>query len=72
LLDKIEKRPVRLVGISLSGFSETPNLQMTLFESGKDEDKLNDALLNLQKKYGRRIVKTASELRAEKRIGEQN
>jgi DNA polymerase-4/DNA polymerase IV (DinB-like DNA polymerase) len=72
LLDKIEKRPVRLVGISLSGFSETPNLQMTLFESEKDDEKLNDVLLNLQKKYGRSIVKTASELRAEKRIGEQS
>lgn len=74
LLDKIEKRPVRLVGISLSGFSETPNLQMTLFDSGQDDhhNKLNDAMLNLQKKYGRGIVKTASELRAEKRVGEQD
>jgi len=70
LLDKIEKRPVRLVGISLSGFSDTPNLQMSLFDSGEDNshEKLSDAMMKLQKKYGRGIVKTADELRAEKRV----
>jgi len=70
LLDKIEKRLVRLVGISLSGFSDTPNLQMSLFDSGEDDnhDKLSDAMMKLQQKYGRGIVKTASELRAEKRV----
>jgi len=70
LLDKIEKCPVRLVGISLSGFSDTPNLQMSLFDSGEDNqhDKLDDALMKLQVKYGRGIVKTASELRAVKRV----
>jgi DNA polymerase-4/DNA polymerase IV (DinB-like DNA polymerase) len=70
LLNKIEKRPVRLVGISLSGLSDTPCLQMTLFDSGEDgnHDKLTYAMMKLQVKYGRRIVKTASELRAEKRV----
>jgi DNA polymerase-4/DNA polymerase IV (DinB-like DNA polymerase) len=69
LLDKIEKRPVRLVGISLSGFSDTPNLQMSLFDSGEDSyEKLSGAMMKLQKKYGRGIVKTADELRAEKRV----
>lgn len=74
LLDKIEKRPVRLVGISLSSLSTSPNLQMTLFDSGKDDqqDKVGDAMMKLQMKYGRSIVKTASELRAEKRVGEQD
>jgi DNA polymerase-4/DNA polymerase IV (DinB-like DNA polymerase) len=70
LVDKIEKRPIRLVGISLSGFSDTPNLQLSLFDSGEDDnhDKLSDAMMKLQQKYGRGIVKTASELRAEKRV----
>ena len=70
LLDKIEKRPVRLVGISLSGFSDTPDLQMSLFDSGEydNHDKLSDAMMKLQQKYGQGIVKTASELRAEKRV----
>jgi len=70
LLDKIEKRPIRLVGISLSGFSDTPNLQLSLFDTGEDDnhDKLSDAMMKLQQKYGRGIVKTASALRAEKRV----
>ena len=70
LLDKIEKRLVRLVGISLSGFSDTPDQQMTLFDSGDNgqHDKLSESMMKLQIKYGRDIVKTASELRAEKRV----
>jgi len=70
LLNKIEKRPVRLVGISLSGFSDTPNLQLSLFDSGGEDNhgKLTDAMMKLQQKYGKGIVKTASELRAEKRV----
>jgi len=70
LLDKIEKRPVRLVGISLSGFSDTPDQQMSLFDSGDNSqhDKLSESMMKLQLKYGRGIVKTAGELRAEKRV----
>jgi DNA polymerase-4/DNA polymerase IV (DinB-like DNA polymerase) len=72
LLDKIERRPIRLIGISLSGFTNTPNMQMSLFDTGKDlqQDKLGDALMKLQVKYGRGIVKPASVLQAEKRIYE--
>jgi hypothetical protein len=46
---------------------------MNLFDAGQDDHhgKLNNALLRVQKKYGRNIIKTASELRAEKRVGEQ-
>ena len=85
LLDKIERRPIRLIGITLSNFTTSPNMQMSLFDAGegwpfpsgtvrpciRDEQKikLDDALLRLQKKYGRSIVKTASVLDAEKRIG---
>jgi DNA polymerase-4/DNA polymerase IV (DinB-like DNA polymerase) len=74
LLDKIERRPVRLVGITLSNFTPSPNMQMSLFDAGEDEqkNKLDDTLLKLQKKYGRSIVKTASILGAEKRIGESD
>jgi len=70
LLDKIDRRPIRLVGITLSNFTEIPNMQMSLFDSEKDvqHDKLGDALLNLQKKYGQGIVKPASVLGAEKRV----
>jgi len=74
LMDKIERRPIRLVGITLSNFTTSPNMQMSLFDNGEGEQKskLDDALLNLQKKYGRNIVKTASVLSAEKRIGEND
>jgi len=36
LFDKIEKRPIRLVGITLNNLMDTPDLQMTLFDAGKD------------------------------------
>ena len=69
MLDKIEKRPIRLIGISLSGLTATPNLQISLFDENKDlqQDKLGDAMMKLQLKYGRGIVKPASVLQAEKR-----
>ena len=69
LLEKIEKRPLRLIGISLSGFTDTPALQLSLFDMDGDdrEEKVNDAMHKLQVKYGRRIVKTGGELKAEKR-----
>jgi DNA polymerase-4/DNA polymerase IV (DinB-like DNA polymerase) len=74
LLDKIEKRPIRLVGITLSGFTTTPNFQLSLFDDGKDlqQDKLGEAMMKLQLKYGRGIVKPANVLRAEKRVGEDD
>ncbi|MCL2569056.1 MAG: DNA polymerase IV [Oscillospiraceae bacterium] len=55
LLDKIEERPIRLIGISLSGL--TPNLQLSLFGSAKEarEDKLSDKMRNWQSKYGQEI-----------------
>jgi|GEM_PF-5986268 len=72
LLDKIDKRPIRLVGISLSNLTETPNLQLSMFDTAKnpEEDKLSDVMMKLQLRYGRDIVKSASVLRAEKRIRE--
>ncbi|MCL2571161.1 MAG: DNA polymerase IV [Defluviitaleaceae bacterium] len=70
LLDKVEKQPIRLIGISLGNLAETPELQLTLFdhENSEEEDRLGSALLELQKKHGRGIIKTGSQLRAEKRI----
>lgn len=68
LFGKIEKRPIRLIGITLNNLTDTPELQMSLFDTGKNEQKLDDALMKLQLKYGRDIVKTASVLQAEKRI----
>lgn len=52
LLDKIEKRPIRLIGISLSGL--TPNIQLSLFDPDKKrkQDRLRETMLKLQAKYG--------------------
>ena len=73
LLDKIEKKPIRLIGITLNNLTTNPNVQVSLFDSDKDHnyDKLNDAMLELQLKHGRGIVKTVSELGAEKRVREE-
>jgi len=67
LLDKIEKRPVRLIGIQLGGLTDKPNMQLTLFDAGENEklEKFDEAMLKLQLKHGRNIVKTANELQAE-------
>ena len=70
LLDCIEKRPIRLLGISLSGFTKDSGHQMSLFDEVQEssKDKLNDAVFEIKKKYGRKSIKTASELSAEKRF----
>jgi len=72
LFDKIEKRAIRLIGITLNNLTDTPDLQLTLFDTGKDtqQEKLDDTMLKLQLKYGRGIVKSASVLRAEKNVNE--
>jgi DNA polymerase-4/DNA polymerase IV (DinB-like DNA polymerase) len=70
LLDTIEKRAVRLVGISLSGFTDVDARQLSLFTTKQDllSDKLDKAMLKLQHKYGADIIKTGSELDAEKKL----
>ena len=70
LLDKVERRPIRLVGISLSGFDVNECRQLTLFDvPDEGKSKLDDAVMKLQRKYGLDIVKSGSELIAEKRLG---
>jgi DNA polymerase-4/DNA polymerase IV (DinB-like DNA polymerase) len=73
LLDKIERRPIRLAGISLSGFTKSLAKQMTLFEDNNTNDeqkeKLDAALLDIQQKHGFEAIKTGSEISALKRLG---
>ena len=73
MLDKVDKRPVRLVGVSLSGFTNAIQRQMTVDDminrGGPDKkDSLDRTLLALQRKYGGEIIKTGGELLAEKRV----
>jgi len=75
LLDAVEKRPIRLIGITLSGFGDDEGGQISLFDMEKEDDgerrdALDDTFMKLQVKYGRNIVKTGNELRAQKRLGE--
>ena len=73
MLDTIEKRPIRLVGIGLSGFEESEYHQITLDEIGtkrnieKDET-LDKTLLELQRKFGGNVIKSGNEIIAEKRF----
>ena len=73
MLDTVDKRPVRLVGIGLSNFGESDYQQMTLddISTTKNVEKnetLDKTLLELQKKYGGNIIKTGNEIIAEKRF----
>ena len=73
LLDTVEKRPVRLVGIGLSGFAESELRQMTMDDLGNQRDNekkeaLDRTLLELQRRYGGDVIKTGDEIIAEKRF----
>lgn len=74
MLDKVEKRPVRLVGISLSGFTKAIARQMSFEDVNTYEKKeeLDAVLFKLRQKYGRGIIKTGNELDAEKRLDENS
>jgi len=76
LLDGTERRPIRLVGITLSGFTYGEDKQVSLFDEPKKRekaDKLDQVALNLQQRFGLGIVMTGSELVAEKRLhGDRN
>ena len=70
LLDKVDKRPIRLVGISLSGFTDDTMKQLSLLDPDTDgkSEKLDAVKMDLQRKYGRDIVMSGGELIAEKRL----
>ena len=73
LLDTVEKRPIRLVGVGLSGFEESNLHQMTLddYSSRRDDlrkEALDRTLLELQRRYGGDAIKTGNDLIAEKRF----
>jgi len=63
LLDKIERRPIRLIGISLSGLTAEPTQQLSLFDTAAEErkDDLEQMLFDLQREYGLDKIGTARE-----------
>jgi len=80
LFDKIEKNPIRLIGITLSNLTKNKEeqkqrtVQLSLFEEPKFEkrsrnkEKLSDVLLKLQQEHGQNILKSGSELAAELKV----
>ena len=52
LLDAIERRPIRLIGISVSGF--TPHFQLSLFEEEREvcRQEIDERIRKFQKKVG--------------------
>ena len=71
LLDKVERRPIRLVGISLSGFTDGVATQLSLFDNSEETQKagkLDDVTIALQRRYGLGILKSGRELVSEKRL----
>jgi len=75
LLDTVDKRAVRLVGIGLSGFNEADFMQLTMDDSGnmrdtEKEENLDNTLLELQRRFGGDVIKTGNEIIAEKRFKE--
>jgi len=73
MLDTIEKKPIRLIGIGLSGFEESEYQQLTLddLSTKKDvvkNDTLDKTLLELQRRYGGDVIKSGNEIIAEKRF----
>ena len=71
LLDTVDKLPIRLVGITLSNFTDSEFTQLNFDNINAEKskkDRLDDAVFYLMKQYGKNIFKTASELSAEKRF----
>ena len=73
MLDTVQRRPVRLVGIGLSGFTDSEFKQLSIedMDALHDEERrraLGGTLLELQRKYGGGVIKTGDELLAEKRL----
>jgi len=70
LLDTIERRPIRLIGISLGGLSKSGARQMSLTDMGayEKEEKIDNVSFQLQQRFGKDVIKTANELSAEQRL----
>ena len=73
MLDKVEQRPVRLVGVGLSGFEDSSFRQISIDDMDKiheegRRDALDSVLLDLQRRYGAEVIKTGNEMIAEMRL----
>ena len=72
LLKKVERKPVRLVGISVSGFTHEPTEQLNLFQVSNSvkNTRMTETVFNLQDKFGLEKIKSGRELLATKKLEE--
>lgn len=56
-----DEEKIRLIGLGVSDFSESYVYQMSLFEEPKEEDNITKVIRDLNKKYGKDIIKKAKE-----------
>ena len=73
MLDTVEKHPVRLIGVGLSGFTESDFRQLSMEDynnqhENERKEALDRTLLELQRRYGSEVIKTGNEIIAEKRV----
>lgn len=54
--------PIRLIGIRLDNLKEEKNYQTSLFEEPKQEDKIDKIMDSINSKYGKSIIKRASNI----------
>ena len=66
-------RPVRLLGISTSSFTNEPVHQISLADTAKQEkkEKLNQTLLQLYDRFGKNSIQTGGELESKKILKER-
>ncbi len=71
LFDSLESRPVRLIGITVSNFCQRAYEQLSFFDLGaekkvqrKKHEILEKTLHSLEKRFGKNLIRSASELEA--------
>lgn len=66
------EKPVRLIGIATSHFTDSPVAQLTLDDgreaSHEKKAQLNESLLKLYDRYGDRIIQTGAEIESERTL----
>lgn len=74
LLDAVPQKPVRLIGLTLSGFSRTKISQVTFGQDSsrsEKEEELDDTVFALKQRFGAELLKTGSELNASLEINRE-
>lgn len=73
MLDTVEKHPIRLIGLSMGNLTRDGSRQISLMEmdSFEQRDTLETVKFQLQQKFGKHIIKTGNELKAEKRFSQE-